>query len=56
MNIKLKNQLRLGSLITHKVKILTTTYPDSYTAAKENILKVLDEVIEHRTEELCKEN
>lgn len=48
MNVKLENQLRLGSLITHRNKILTTIYPDDYTAAKENVLKILDGVIEDR--------
>jgi len=49
-----ENQLRLQSLISHRIKIAVTEYPPDYTAAKENMLKILDDLIYTRTAELNK--
>jgi hypothetical protein len=54
MNIKTENQLRLQSLISHRIKIAITEYPPEYTASRENMLKILDGLIYERTMELQK--
>jgi len=54
MNIKTKNQLRLQSLINHRIKIKNTDYNPSCFAIKESVLKILDGLIKKRTKILNK--
>ena len=55
MNTKKENQLRLQTLINHRIRISNTDYDYSYYAMKESVLRALDEKIEKRTLELRKQ-
>ena len=54
MNTKKETQLRLASLINHRIKISKKKYPPEHTACKESSLKILDTLIAQRTTELRK--
>ncbi len=54
MNTKKENQLRLQTLINHRIRISNTDYHPSYYGMKKIVLKVIDEKIEKRTLELRK--
>lgn len=54
MNTKKESQLRLQTLINHRIRISNTDYRPSYYGMKKIVLKVIDEKIEKRTLELRK--